>query len=897
MRSLIILAALLAPLSGLAQGCKPAPLGQRELYLRGTMNGWTAPETQRFSYVCDRYLLVTPLQGEQSFKIADEAWSGDADFGGRAERLALRGPALQRRFDAGLYRLSLIMNSDAPDTPPELKIESCPAGAPPLGSATLYLRGTMNMWAALEDYAFQYSCDAYYLNVKLSGPQEFRIADAAWSPALSFGLDANGRLTTGGTGNLRRDLQGEHTLRLYFAGGLPVLSIGPLSFADGKTVAVSDPVARSLRFDSRRLEDKSPFGAVPAGTQVDFAFGALPGITKAELVIEQRRLEGNQELLEYRPLARVPMQAAADGRWRASYRFAAPAVYGYYFELEIAGRRYVYQNNRDSVPWTREKGSMGPGEITALPEQPQFIRRYRQTVHAADFRVPTWARDIVYYYIFPERFRNGDKRNDPRPGREGPQDRYQDQTVERHARWTDRPYKPDSGDGSDATYNNDFFGGDLQGIIDKLDYIKELGANTIYMTPIFRAASNHKYDTADYREVDPAFGTNADFERLCAEAAKRGIRVIPDTSLNHVGSDSRYFNRYGNYPAGGAFDHGRLNLASPYASWFKLDPGQPEPDAQYQGWVGVKDLPEIDKGSSSFRAFAYGDRDSVMKLWLDRGAAGWRMDVAPWVPDDFWREWRAAIKAHRPDALTVAETWFDASKYLLGDMFDSTMNYIFRNTVLDYAAGGAADKLYPAIELLREAYPQEAFYALMNLISSHDQARALHHFGYHDDGDAARLAEAKRRLRLALFFQMVFPGAPAIYYGDEVGVAGGDDPYNRATYPWADQGGQPDLALLEEVKRLTRLRREHAVLRHGTIDAPLLLDAHSIVLARQLGTQWALSATNNDGRPRRITLALPPALRGAGEFVDALSGERLKPQDGQLTLEIPALYGRVLLWN
>jgi glycosidase len=658
--------------------------------------------------------------------------------------------------------------------------------------------------------------------------------------------------------------------------------------------AASSPeqIVQSLRFDSRSLQHKKPFGTVSAGSELRFTLQALPGVEQATLVVAKRRLEGNQDLIEYRELARLPMQKRRHGQleqWTVPYRFGAPAIYGYHFELRIAGRPYVYQNNADPVHWTKEAGSMGLGQAEPLPADAQQLRRYRQTVYAADYKVPDWARDTVYYYIFPERFRNGDRSNDPKPGR----DRYQDKGVELHASWLEKPFKPGTGDGSDAVYNNDFFGGDLAGIIEKLDYIQSLGANAIYMTPIFRAASNHKYDTADYTQVDPAFGTNADFARLCAEAAKRGIRVIPDTSLNHVGSDSIYFDRFGNFKSGGAFEGAQIRPASPYAGWFSFDASQSEPDQQFKGWVGVLDLPEINKASPAFRAFAYGNQDSVMKQWLDRGAAGWRMDVAPWVPDDFWREWRAAIKAHKPDAITIAETWFDASKFFLGDSFDSTMNYIFRNALLDYAAGGDARKLVAQLELMREAYPPQAFYALMNLLSSHDQARALHHFGYRDDGDQGKLNEAKQRLRLAMFFQMSYPGAPAIYYGDEVGVAGGDDPYNRATYPWADQGGRPDEGLLADVKRLTAMRHALPVLRHGSLGAPLYQDEHVIALARQHGRQWAISASNNATVARTLQLSLPKALHQA-EFVDALSGERLRARQGMLTIELPALFGRVL---
>ena len=788
--------------------CHAHPLGGRDLFLRGSFNAWGADEAQKFIYFCDRFELVTKLDGQHSFKLGAEDWSADADLGGAkiqpgvATPLSYKGAAMAYAFN-GRYRVTLTL---APTTPaPTMTITECP---------------TSLMGAALP------------------------------------------------------------------------CATAPESAAPAST----DPIALSLRHDSRALQDKAPFGAVVAGRSLDFALNALPGVSSVTLVLEKRRLEGNQELLEYTPAARLALQrsaAGADGmeRWNAHYRFLDVSVYGYYFEVDIAGQTYVYQNNANAIFWTREKGSGGVGHVDLLPKSSKSVRRFRQTVYAADFVVPAWAKDAVYYYIFPERFRNGSLANDPQPGRE----RYHDQAVELHQDWLEKPFKPGSGDGSDAVYNNDFFGGDLAGIIEKLDYIAELGANTLYITPLFQAASNHKYDTADYQHIDPGFGRNQDFERLTREAAKRGIRVIPDASLNHTGSDSIYFDRFGKYGGAGAFFGGKINPASPYADWYKFDASKSDPDQQYQGWVGVKELPELNKASRSYRDFAYGAKDSVMKQWLDRGAAGWRMDVAPWVPDDFWREWRAAIKQHRPDALTIAETWFDASKFFLGDSFDSTMNYIFRNTVLDYAGGGNAKALYENIELLREAYPPQSFFALMNLLSSHDQARALHQFGYHSEGDAAAsIALAKQRLRLAVFFQMVFPGAPAVYYGDEVGVTGGDDPYNRATYPWADRGGKPDNHLLDDFKRLIRLRREHAVLRHGSLSAPLLANEHVIVLARQDGSDWAITATNNSTAPQTVTVQLP-AEAAASAWIDALTGAKVLPLNGSVTLTVPALFGRVLL--
>jgi glycosidase len=892
MKLVLVALALGAAGAAHAQGaCTADPLGGRSLYLRGTFNSWNAVDAQRFVWACDRFVLVTRLPaGEHVFKFGDEAWSADADFGADPANPARIVPKTQGARDitrrlAGPYRITFTMNNN------ELAFEPCPLDAPPLGATTLFLRGTMNNWAALDDYAFQFSCDAYYLNVNVSGRHEFKVADAGWKDGTNYGAGQGAYLKEGG-GAVAHAFNGEHTLRLAWAGGRPELSIGPKTYADPNVAAVTDPVAKSLAFDSRDSAHKAPFGAVVAGTTVRFALDAQPGVDKLALVVEKRRLEGNQEVLEYTEVARVPMARERRGdkeRWSASHRFGDVNVYGYWFEAEIAGRKFAFQNNRHALHWTRERGTGGAGEVGDLPQNTGAIRRFRQTVYAADFKVPDWAPDIVYYYLFPERFRNGDKRNDPKPGVA----RYHDGTVEAHRRWNDPPWKP--GDGkSDDRHNNDFFGGDLAGIIDKLDYIRDLGANTIYMTPVFRAASNHKYDTADYKQIDPGFGTNEDFVRLTREASQRGIRVIPDTSLNHVGQDSRYFDRFGNFADQGAFEGSRINPSSPYAEWFTFDATQKDPDRQFKGWVGITDLPELNKASPAWRNFAYRDRDSVMKLWLDRGAAGWRMDVAPWVPDDFWREWRREIKRHKPDALTVAETWFDASKYFLGDMFDSTMNYVFRNAVLEYAAGGKAGDLVASLEAIREAYPSQAHSALMNLLSSHDAPRALHRFGWHEDtSDDAKIAEAKSRLLLAVFFQMTYPGAPTIYYGDEVGVHGGEDPYNRATYPWEDEGGEPDKALLAEFKKFIALRNAHPILRRGESFAPLYADDQVVVMVRRLNAQWALVAVNNAREAKRVSVTLPPGWSGTP--ADPLGGVAPQAAGGQLELDIGALAGRVLI--
>jgi cyclomaltodextrinase / maltogenic alpha-amylase / neopullulanase len=798
------LALLASAAHAVAADCRPAPLDGRILYVRGTFNDWRADDETALSWLCDHYEIMGPLSGDQSFKIGDEDWTADADFGvaggvtlqsGASQPLALKGAPIKYHFN-GLNRLTLVPAA-VPGGAPVITITDLPAGTP------------------------------------LPPPPPSRITDA---------------------------------------------------------------VALSLAFDSQSADDKSPYGAVTAGTDIRFSLSTLPGVEQVTLVVEKRKLEGNYDVLQYDALARVPLERSSTGareRWTGHFKFDAPAIYGYWFEAQVGGRTVIFENNAAPVYWTRERGTSGIGAVAEMPSSIKRIRRYRQTVYAADYRVPAWARDAVYYYIFPERFRNGDARNDPKPGATP----FHDKTVEFHQDWNERPYVPHSGDGSDDQYSNDFYGGDIAGIIEKLDYIKSVGANTLYITPMFTAASNHKYDTADWKHIDPHFGSNDDFARLCREAAKRGIRVIPDASLNHSGADSIYFDRYGTRGGQGAFSNGKINPDSPYASWYTFDATQTDPDKQFKGWVGVLDLPEIDKASPSYRDFAYRAPDSVTKTWLHAGAAGWRMDVAPWVPDDFWREWRTEVKRTKPDALTVAETWFDASKFFLGDEFDSTMNYIFRNAVLDYANGGDAHAMVANLEEMREAYPPQALSALMNLLSTHDSARSLHLFGDVDGKSTPeQVALAKRKLRLAVFFQMTYPGSPAIFYGDEVGVTGGDDPMNRGTYPWADRGGHPDTALLADFQRLTTLRHDLPVLRHGTLMAPLHVDDHVVVLARRDGATWAVTATNNGDAAQTLTLALPAGAPATG-WVDALAHGSARADAGArtLTLVVPARFGTVLV--
>ena len=278
--------------------------------------------------------------------------------------------------------------------------------------------------------------------------------------------------------------------------------------------------------------------------------------------------------------------------------------------------------------------------------------------------------------------------------------------------------------------------------------------------------------------------------RLTSAAKARGIRVILDTSLNHTGSDSLYFDRYANFPGTGAFENAQIRPDSPYADWYRFFPDQTEPDRQYAGWVGVPTLPELTE-SDNFKDFAFRNPDSVMNTWLDRGTAGWRMDVAPWVQRpvlagmaDLDQGTPARRADRRGDVVRLLQVLPRRHLRLHHELHLPQRGHRLRQRPQREAA-------YQSIELMREAYPPQAFYALMNLLSTHDAARTLYEFGYTDTSNPQQIAQAKQRFRLAVLFQMTFPGSPGVFYGDEVGVTGGADPFNRATYPWADKGGLP----------------------------------------------------------------------------------------------------------
>lgn len=466
-----------------------------------------------------------------------------------------------------------------------------------------------------------------------------------------------------------------------------------------------------------------------------------------------------------------------------------------------------------------------------------------QTSSSGEPRVPAWVRDAVFYQIFPERFANGDPSNDP-PGTEA---------------W-----------GGTPTPRN-FFGGDLRGIIQRLDYLSALGVNALYLNPIFTSPSNHKYQTSDYMTVDPHFGDAAVFREFIAACHARGIRVILDGVFNHTGV--QFF----------AFDDVKRNgAASPYRNWYTFHgfPVGPPSRPNYECWWGYGHLPKLATQEPAVRAYLF----DVTRHWLAEGIDGWRLDVPNEIPHDFWIAWRTLVKSLNPEAYIVGEIWQDGSPWLQGDQFDAVMNYRFRDACLQFFAHDSISvtRFDSLLERQRMDYPAAVNGVLQNLLGSHDTERFLTLC----DGDTAALT-------LAWLFQMTYPGAPMIYYGDEIGMVGGRDPGCRGTMVW-DPAGQ-DTTLLARMKSLVALRNREAVLRHGSYQRILADDRKTtLVFSRNTAETNALVFLNRSAHTR--TIGVPrSAAEGTLRQVWPAEREEWSATGDSITATLRPMTGLVLI--
>lgn len=488
----------------------------------------------------------------------------------------------------------------------------------------------------------------------------------------------------------------------------------------------------------------------------------------------------------------LPMEGACEDdhvHYSVSCTPAQTGVVWYSFDLAAS----------DGATWrygAREGWTTGEGDF-AYGNPPSF----QLTVYVPRQTQPDWYKNGIVYQVFPDRFARGaDWRERAEKAlaahREGPARVLVED-------WDTPPAYKKSEDGDILEW--DFYGGTLRGVREKLDYLADLGVTVIYLNPIFEAASNHRYDTADYLRIDPMLGDEEEFCALAREARERGISIMLDGVFNHCGQDSRYFNRYGNYPEPGAWQGDE----SPYRDWFFFNE-----DGTYDGWWGNPDLPDVNEKSPEYRELICG-QDGVVRKWLRAGARGWRLDVADELSDSFIEDIKAAMVAERPDGALVGEVWEDASnkmaygklrQYFEGTELDGTMNYPLRTALLAFVRNQiGAPEMAARLEQLRENYPRDAFFSCLNLLGSHDRERLFTMLGDAPDPDtlsdeecaAFRLDEghaslAMSRLWLTVLLQMTLPGVPCVYYGDERGMEGFRDPYNRAAFPW--DGGRMDCA-------------------------------------------------------------------------------------------------------
>lgn len=629
---------------------------------------------------------------------------------------------------------------------------------------------------------------------------------------------------------------------------------------------------------------RSPKGAVAAGTRVALSLtaeGACP-ILSCRLHLFPDGADTDPVLMN--GVRRSGLSQLFSIETAAS---ASPALCWYYFSVtDESGQTWYYGNNSQRLG--------GEGALYDHVPPPFQITVYTPSP------VPDWYTQSIIYQIFPDRFaRDGNwlarqAAAGAEPTTEGAAFRLIQQD------WHDQPFYCRNRSGEVTRWP--FFGGSLEGIRSRLFYLKSLGVGAIYLNPIFSARSNHKYDTADYLRIDPAFGCWEDFSRLSRDSERLGIRLILDGVFNHTGSDSRYFNRFGHYRQPGACQ----GPESVYYNWYCFTRF---PD-EYACWWGVADLPAVNKDDVSYQEFIFGGRDSVIRRWLAAGASGWRLDVADELPDAFISGIKKAMREADPQSVLIGEVWEDASnkvsygqrrRYLLGEELDSAMNYPLRGLLLDYICGRcSAESAVRQLFCLAENYPPENFRAAFNLIGSHDQPRILTLLGDAPqklpdmEKEQYRLPEdkyalAKQRLKLMSLLQFILPGVPAIYYGDEAGCQGYEDPYNRGTYPW----GREDRKLLAHYRMLAALRKQYPFLADGDYHFSWEGE-HVFICARyEHGTSRRLLLLVNRHIFGDVSFRLPLP-KDTGYVLELLNSHAFDPKEGALSVHLPPLSAMLL---
>jgi neopullulanase len=482
-----------------------------------------------------------------------------------------------------------------------------------------------------------------------------------------------------------------------------------------------------------------------------------------------------------------------------------------------------------------------------------------------DIQTPEWVKNAVFYQIFPDRFSRSERMAHPRG-------------------ITFRPW------GSPPDLQG-YQGGDLYGIVDHLDYLQDLGVTALYLNPIFAAASNHRYDAYDYLQVDPLLGGQPALRELIDEAHHHQMRVVLDGVFNHCGR--------GFWPFHHLLENGD---ASPYRDWFivKQYPLRPYPqhheDPNYAAWWSIPSLPKLNTNNPGVRDYLL----YVTRYWLDFGMDGWRLDVPAEIDDDeFWREFRRVVKDANPEAYIVGEIWHPAQRWLKGDMFDAVMNYQITGPIFNFFGshnlnlswhhsdvtlkmGTGAEEFQQKIEAMFDLYDWEIHYAQMNMLDSHDMPRALW-----------LLNNDKAALRLAVLCQMTMPGAPSVYYGDEIGMSAGGDPHCREAFPWQEPAWW-DQDLRRFYQSVILLRKTHAALRTGDF-AFLHAEGQTVAYRRRLEDEELVVVFNASNREAGIKLSTKELSASSYQVLWPAGEDKTeRAWFGRLSLELPAQSALIL---
>ena len=630
-----------------------------------------------------------------------------------------------------------------------------------------------------------------------------------------------------------------------------------------------------IEHDSRSIIYRSPFGAVPCLSTIVLRLYAQTQEIPAAINLVYRFMDSG--------LVTLPMHFISSFAKGSLYEISldtsdTPGLIWYCFEVELGNKTYYYGNNRENL------GGLGSIYNHIPPE-------FQITLYKQDFKTPDWIKSSIVYQIFPDRFSKGDMDSFSSGRRD---------IIPRN--WEDTPYYKSEQYGGEYLAN-DFFGGNLDGVIKKLPYLNQLGITAIYLNPIFKAYSNHKYDTGDYDEIDPMFGSNELYEELCEKAFSYGIRIILDGVFNHTGSNSKYFNKDNTYSTLGAYQ----STASPYYSWYSFN-NHPE---DYASWWGFKTLPNTNEEDPSFVDYIINSPNSIAKKWLNMGASGWRLDVADELPSSFIKQLRKATKATKPDSILIGEVWEDASnkisygvqrEYLLGDELDSVMNYPLRRALIDFTCEHCdAQSFAMRVMSLCENYPREAFYSLLNFLSTHDVERILTILGDAPDKhriskdnranytlDEGSLYLAKKRLENIVLLQMTLPGVPCIYYGDEVGMQGYDDPFNRRAYPW----GNEDFQVLSIYQTMIALRNQYLQITAGGFEI-IYTYKHCLAFARHDKQKLIIVSVNMD-HEKEVFTRLDLARFHPTHASDIINIDDVHIINGIINYVLPSLSHRVL---